>query len=106
MGTDRLLHPALFLLVMVPTGLAQSVREAPPVSKPPTTGGHESSPDTLGMPFVDRIVRDVERKYKVVVIKVQERENNGRRLLVFRLYNEETGTVRILRIDAETGKEL
>jgi hypothetical protein len=76
-------------------------REAAPVQ-----GVREAPRATAGR-SADRIVRDVEKKYKAKVIKdPEERQVDGRRVLVLRLYDEKKGRVWEVRVDAETGKEL
>jgi uncharacterized membrane protein YkoI len=55
---------------------------------------------------VDRVIAEVERRYKARVVDHKEVEVNGRRVIVLRLYSEKDGRVWTVRIDAETGREV
>lgn len=62
-------------------------------------------PRVLAEKSVDRIVQDLEKKYRAKVVRKEEREERGRKILVLRLLSDD-GKVSHVRIDAETGKEL
>jgi hypothetical protein len=64
-------------------------------------------PRAMAQKSTDRIVRDIERKHKAKVVKdPEEREIDGRRVLVLRLLDDKKGKIWEVRVDAETGKEL
>jgi uncharacterized membrane protein YkoI len=66
------------------------------VAEPPRTPADKT---------VDRIIQELQKKYGAKVVRQDEREERGRKVLVFRLLSDE-GRVSHVRVDAETGKEL
>jgi hypothetical protein len=62
-------------------------------------------PRVLAEKSIDRIIQELEKKYRAKVVRRDEREERGRKILVLRLLSDK-GEVSHVRVDAETGKEL
>jgi hypothetical protein len=114
-GTGRTLPVLAFALLSAAGSAAGAAgafdkREPAPVfdsTAAPAQGVREGVRMAAGSKSADRIVQDIERKYKAKVVKDPEtREVNGRKVLVLRLYDDKKGRVWEVRVDAETGKEL
>jgi len=105
----RLLPALAFACLAGSAGAMEKSRDVPPVFKAadaPANAVREAV-GTLAEKPTDRIVRDIERKYKAKVVKdPEERVVKGRRVLVLRLYDDKKGRVWEVQVDAETGKEL
>jgi hypothetical protein len=99
--------PAL-ALSLAPLAGAMQQRDVPPVFDPeeaPVQGVREP-PRMMAGKSVDRIVQDIEKKYRARVIKQEFVDEDGRRVLKLRLYNDKDGKVWFVRVDPATGKEL
>lgn len=63
-------------------------------------------PRVIAGKSVDRVVQDIEKKYKAKVLKMETLEDKGRKVLRLRLYDEKKGQVKYVDVDTATGKEL
>jgi hypothetical protein len=55
-----------------------------------------------GAASADRIIEQIERRYRARVVRFEETQMNGRRVYVLRLLSDE-GRVWTVRVDADTG---
>jgi uncharacterized membrane protein YkoI len=93
------------LLLQPALGLAKDKKKLRLVDPVPVQGMREP-PRVMAAVSVDRIISDVERRYKARVVDHKESEFNGRRVHVLKLYSEKNGKVWTVRVDAETGREM
>ena len=54
---------------------------------------------------IDRVIEQVERRYKAKVVNQKEKRSGDRKIYELRLLSDE-GRVWTVRVDAETGKEI
>lgn len=104
-GAGRILLPVLaFALLAVQDAGARDNRREGRRGSPPMLGIREP-PRTMAAVPIDRIIRDIEKRYKAQVVRVDQSESNGRRIYVLRLLSED-GRVWTVKVDAETGREV
>jgi hypothetical protein len=103
------LLPALAFAGLASSASALENRDVPPVFKPaeaPANAVREPA-YALAEKSTDRIVREMEQKYKARLVKApEERVVKGRKVLALRLFDDKKGKVYNVQVDAETGKEL
>lgn len=105
--TGRWLPVLAVSVLLAPVAGAMEKRDMGPVFEPDDVPvqGIRQPPRAMAEKSSDRIVRDIERRHKAKVVKVsEERDDDGRRVLVMRLVDDKR--VKEVRVDAETGKEL
>lgn len=105
-GTGRML-PVLALLLLGP--VAHALEQ--PGGQPARVGVPDAPVQAIREPArpladktVDRIVQDIERKYRAKVQRLDRAVEDGREVLVLRLLSDER--VWTVRVDAATGREL
>jgi hypothetical protein len=107
--TGGILPVLAFALLLAPAAGAAQGRgdfRAAVQAGPPANIVAEPAP-TPADKTVDRIVQQLEKKYQSKLVrKPEEREERGRRILLVRLLSDDDGKLRIVRVDAATGKEL
>lgn len=97
--------PVLALLLAPLAGALEHPGSLPRLDLPdPPQQGIREPARPLADRSVDRIVQDIERKYRAKVQRLENTVEDGRKVLVLRLLSDER--VWTVRVDAETGKEL
>jgi len=78
--------------------------QQPGRSAPPSLGMRDP-PRSAPAVSIDRVIEQVERRYKARVVRRDKKESGDRLIYELRLLSEE-GRVWTVKVDAETGKEL
>jgi uncharacterized membrane protein YkoI len=86
--------------VEAPAMIGKKGKDAPPVQNI-----REPSRAEPRAASVDRVIEQVERRYKAKVVRADKKRSGDRQIYELRLLSDE-GRVWTVRVDAETGKEI
>jgi uncharacterized membrane protein YkoI len=92
--------------MQVPTpGSPPPLVQAPGRNAPPAFGMREAPRPVQQVVSIDRVIEQVERRYKARVVRVDKKQRDDRLIYELRLMSEEK-RVWTVKVDAETGKEI